>query len=97
MEHTLNDPQLQQTEEVDKNAAKPEKGENALEGSEGVDPGETPLTVTFIPTGEGELKEIPGFGQVLETRSVQVSVLLLKMHIILKVVLTEKIPYMHLH
>ena len=90
MEHTLNDPQLQQTEEVDKNAAKPEKGENALEGPDGIDPGETPLTVTFIPTGEGELKEIPGFGQVLETRSVQVSVLLLKMHsIILKGLKTE--------
>ena len=25
--------------------------------------------VTFIPTGEGELKEIPGIGHVLETRS----------------------------
>ena len=32
----------------------------------------TPLTVTFIPTADGELKEIPGLGQVLETRSAQV-------------------------
>ena len=31
----------------------------------------TPLTVTFIPTADGELKEIPGLGQVLETRSAQ--------------------------
>ena len=27
------------------------------------------IEVTFIPTGEGELKEIPGIGHVLETRS----------------------------
>ena len=81
MEHTLNDPQLQQNEEViDKNAAKPQKSEISAEGpGEGLDPviETTPLTVTFIPTGEGELKEIPGFGQVLETRSVQVNGLLL--------------------
>ncbi len=27
--------------------------------------------VTFLPNGEGELKDIPGFGQVLETRSLE--------------------------
>ena len=27
--------------------------------------------VTFLPNAEGELKDIPGFGQVLETRSLQ--------------------------
>ena len=29
------------------------------------------IQVTFIPSGEGQLKEIPGFGQVLETRSAE--------------------------
>ena len=27
--------------------------------------------VTFLPNAEGELRDIPGFGQVLETRSLQ--------------------------
>ena len=34
--------------------------------------GDVPIeVVTFLPNGEGELKDIPGFGQVLETRSLE--------------------------
>lgn len=29
------------------------------------------VAVTFLPNAEGELKDIPGFGQVLETRSLE--------------------------
>ena len=74
MEHTLND--VQQSQPEDRINKKQETTtiepiDNNKEDT--TNSTTTPLTVTFIPSGEGELKEIPGLGQVLETRSVQVS------------------------
>ena len=75
MEHTLND--VQQSQPEGRSNKKQEATAAAVEHNNKEDTTNsttTPLTVTFIPSGEGELKEIPGLGQVLETRSVQVSV-----------------------
>ena len=77
MEHTLND--VQQSQPEDRSNKKQEATAAAVEHIDNnkedtTNSTTTPLTVTFIPSGEGELKEIPGLGQVLETRSVQVSV-----------------------
>ena len=81
MEHTLN--AVQQSKSKDKGKSNKNNNNNNLaiatrstttirEETTPTSPASpTPLTVTFIPTADGELKEIPGFGQVLETRSAQ--------------------------
>ena len=83
MEHTLN--AIQQSKSKDKGKSNKNNNNNSnnlatatrsttttREETTPTSPASpTPLTVTFIPTADGELKEIPGFGQVLETRSAQ--------------------------
>ena len=80
MEHTLNAVVQQSKSSKDKGNTKSNNKNNNLatrstttrEDTSLISPSSpTPLTVTFIPTADGELKEIPGLGQVLETRSAQ--------------------------
>lgn len=63
--HSLNDvDRVSSTKNERSKKAKTKRRPRASKNAEALEA----IQVTFIPSGEGELKEIPGFGQVLETR-----------------------------